>query len=161
RELSRLAGLSLGFLPVLSMALHNWVFGRAIVLFSANSQDSNLLVTPPSNYLAAASELASLNLSGEDIKKVLLQIAHWLNGPSESYATIPLNAVGVAILLYVVVRGHQFDPWLRLIGASAVAQHVVAFFYTAATARYHFLSWFLTMLVATVWFQRVGIGLLE
>jgi hypothetical protein len=143
------------------MALHNWVFGRAIVLFSANSQDSNLLVTPPSNYLAAASELASLNLSGEYIKKVLLQIAHWLSGPSQSYATIPLNAAGVGILVYVVVRGHQFNPWLRLIGASALAQHIVALFYTAATARYHFLTWFLTMLVVMVWLHRVGIGLLE
>ena len=161
RQWSRLAALSLGFLPVLSMALHNWVFGRAIVLFSANSQDSNLLVISPSNYLAAAGELATWNLSSEYIKKVLSQIAHWLSGPSESYATIPLNAAGVAILLYVVVRGHRFDPWLRLIGASAVAQHLVAFFYTAATARYHFLSWFLTMLIVMVWFQRVGIGLLE
>jgi hypothetical protein len=69
-----------------------------------------------------------------------------------------LNAAGVAILnlrrrLWPAIR-----PWLRLIGASALAQHVVTLFYAAATARYHFLTWFLTMLVAMVWCQQVGIG---
>ncbi len=87
----------------------------------------------------------------------LLQVAQWLSGPAESYVTIPLNAAGVAILIYVVVRGRPFDPWLRLIGAAALAQHIVALFYTAAVARYHFLTWFLTMLVAAVWFHQVGI----
>ncbi len=84
-----------------------------------------------------------------------------MSGPAESYATIPLNAAGVAILIYVVVCGRQFDPWLRLIGASAVAQHVVAMFYTAAAARYHFLTWFLTMLVVMVWLRQVGIDWLK
>jgi hypothetical protein len=98
-----------------------------------------------------------LALNGEHLRGLLLQIAQWLSGPAESYATIPLNAAGVAILIAVVVRGRQFDPWLRLIGAAALAQHIVALFYTAATARYHFLTWFLTMLVAVAWFHRVGI----
>jgi len=35
----------------------------------------------------------------------------------------------------------------------------VALFYTGAIARYHFLTWFLTMLVAMVWLQRMGIEL--
>ena len=49
-----------------------------------------------------------------------------------------------------------FDPWLRLIGGAALAQHVVALFYSAATARYHFLTWFLTMLVVMVWFHDLA-----
>jgi hypothetical protein len=68
-----------------------------------------------------------------------------------------LNAAGVAVLIYVVFRGRQFDPWLRLVGASALAQHTVALFYTAAIARYHLLSWFLTMLVVMVWLQKLGV----
>ena len=67
----------------------------------------------------------------------------------------------MAVLLYVVFRGRQFDPWLRLIGASALAQHAVALFYTAATARYHFLSWLLTMLVVMVWLQQMGVNLMS
>ena len=48
-----------------------------------------------------------------------------------------------------------------MIGASALAQHAVALFYTAATARYHFLTWLLTMLVVMVWFQRMGVNLMS
>ena len=143
------------------MALHNWVFGHVFVLFSSNAQGSDLLVMPPSAYVGVMHDLVALDLNGEYLKRFFLQIAHWLSGPAESYATIPLNAAGVAILIYVVVRGRQFDPWLRLIGASAIAQHAVAFFYTAATARYHFLTWFLTMLVVMVWLQHVGIDWLK
>ncbi|MGC2827390.1 MAG: hypothetical protein WA322_24710 [Pseudolabrys sp.] len=161
RQWPRLVGLCVGFLPVFSMALHNWVYGHVLVLFSANAEHPDVLVMPPSAYAAAGRELMSLDWHGEHLGRSSLQIAHWLSGPAESYATIPLNAAGVAILIYVVVRGRQFDPWLRLIGASALVQHVVALFYTAATARYHFLTWFLTMLVAMVWFQQVGIGWLR
>jgi len=60
-----------------------------------------------------------------------------------------------------VLRGRAFDPWLRLIGAAALAQHAVALFYNAATARYHFLTWFLTMLVVMVWLREVGLGWLR
>jgi hypothetical protein len=149
RRWARLAGMCIGFLPVFSMALHNWIYGHAFVLFSTNASASNLLVMPPSAYVAAARELFSLDFSG--LARVLVQLADWLSGPAQSFATIPLNAVGVAILAYVVVRGRGFDPWLRLIGAAALAQHAVALFYVAGTPRYHFLTWFLTMLVAAVW----------
>jgi hypothetical protein len=163
REWARLAGLCIGFLPVFSMALHNWVYGHVFVLFSSNSTQADVLVMPPSAYAAAARELLSLDFSG--VARVLTQIANWLSGPAESYATVPLNAAGVAILVYVVVRGRQFDrpfdPWLRLIGASALAQHAVALFYNAAVARYHYLAWFLTMVVVMVFMHEVGGGWLK
>jgi hypothetical protein len=159
RQWRRLAGLCIGFLPVFSMALHNWVFGHVFVLFSANAEHSAVLVMPPSTYAAAVRELIELNFSG--LGRVLLQLADWLSGPAASYVTIPLNAAGVIVLVYVVTCGRQFDPWLRLIGTSALAQHVVALFYNAATARYHFLTWLLTMLVVVVWFRQIGIGWLK
>ena len=161
RQWPRLAGLCIGFLPAFSMALHNWIYGHVFVLFSTNAEHSAVLVMPPTAYAAAAHELITLDLHGEHIARLFSQIAHWLSGPAESYATIPLNAAGVAILLYVVFRGRQFDPWLRLIGASALAQHAVALFYTAATARYHFLSWLLTMLVVMVWLRQMGVNLMS
>ena len=160
RQWPRLAGLCIGFLPVFSMALHNWVYGHVFVLFSANSADANLLVMPPSAWFAALRELFTLHFGGGHLTRALLQIPSWLSGPAESYATVPLNAAGVVILVYVVVRGRQFDPWLRLIGAAALAQHAVALFYVA-TARYHFLAWFLTALVVVVWLHQAGIGWLQ
>jgi len=49
----------------------------------------------------------------------------------------------------------------RSIGAAALAQHAVALFYRADVARYHFLSWFLTMVVVMVFMHEVGIGWLQ
>ena len=161
RQWPRLAGLCIGFLPVLSMALHNWYFGRVFVLFSSNSGDADLLVMPPSAWLAAVGDLVTLNFSGGTLSRAFFQIANMLSGPSESYATIPLNAAGLAILIAVVVRGQTFDPWLRLIGACALAQHAVALFYNAGVGRYHFLTWFLTMVVVMVFMHDVGMGWLQ
>jgi hypothetical protein len=112
---------------------------------------------PPSAYAAALRELVTLHFSGGYLTRALLQIPNWLSGPAESYATVSLNAAGVVILIYVVVRGRGFDPCLRLIGAAALAQHAVALFYVA-TARYHYLAWFLTALVVVGWLHEVGIG---
>jgi hypothetical protein len=153
----RLIGLSIGIMPVFLMTLHNWLFGHVFVLFSANARHTDVLVMPPSAYAAAAREILSLDIHGEFLGRLVRQIANWLSGPAESLATIPLNAAGVAVLIYVVFRGRQFDPWLRLVGAAALAQHAVALFYTAAIARYHFLSWFLTMLVVMVWLHQLGV----
>jgi len=157
----RVIGLSVGITPVFLMTLHNWVFGHQFVLFSANAKDSDLLVMPPSAYAAAAREILSLDLHGAFLGRLVRQIADWLSGPAVSFATIPLNAAGVAILIYVVFYSRRFDAWLRLVGASALAQHVVALFYTPTRARYHFLAWFLTMLVVMVWLQQVGVVWLE
>lgn len=152
RQWPRIAGLCTGFVFVFSMALHNWVFGHVFVLFSANSADSNLLVLPPSVYASIFAAMMHGDFTG--LARIVTQLADWLSGPAESYWTIPLNAAGVFIVLHVVLRGRTVDPWVRLIGAAALAQHVVAFFYNAETGRYHFLTWFLTMLVVMVWAHR-------
>ncbi len=121
------------------------------MLFSGNASQSDLLAMPPSAWLNAA-----LFKDGYPAR-ALFQIVNWLSGPAESYATIPLNAAGVAILIYVVLRGRSFDPWLRLLGASALAQHAVALFYNSAIGRYHYLTWILTMLVDMVFMHDIGI----
>jgi hypothetical protein len=156
RQWRRLAGLCLGILPVFSMALHNWVFGHVFVLFSSNSQQSDLLTMPPSAWLAAIGEVVRLNFAGDHLHRAFFQIVNWLSGPAESAWTLPLNAAGVAIVIYVVLYGRRFDPWLRLVGVTALAQHAVALFYQAAIARYHFLTWFLTMLVVMAFMQKIG-----
>jgi hypothetical protein len=160
RQWRRAAGLCLGFLPVFSMALHNWIYGHVFVPLSANAADSDKLVMPPAAYAAALRELFTLNFGGGYFLHGLLQIPHWLSGPAESYVTVPLNAGGVAVLVYVLLLGRGFDPWLRLIAAAALVQHAVALFYVA-TPRYHFLSWFLTMLVVVAWVHERGVGWLS
>ena len=41
---------------VLGMALHNWVYGGALVLFTTSAAHPALLTMPPSAYLAALAE---------------------------------------------------------------------------------------------------------
>ena len=94
RQWARLAGLCVGFVPVFSMAAHNWVFGHVFVLFSANAEHSAVLVMPPASYAAAAHELATLELTGEHVRLLLLQIAQWLSGPAESLCYDPAECRG-------------------------------------------------------------------
>jgi hypothetical protein len=159
-QIVRVAGLCIGFLPVLGMALHNWVFGGVFVLFSANATITEALPMPPSAYVAAAGELLRLDLAGEHIRRGILQWARWLAGPSESFLMVPVNAAAIVVLIGVAVRGRVFDPWLRLIAAAALVQHTVAWFYLSSD-RYYYLVWFLTLLVCVVWVRDEGIGLLQ
>jgi hypothetical protein len=161
RQWRSLAGMSIGFLPVFSMALHNWVFGHVFVLFSANSAHPLVLNMPPAAYVDAFRELATLDFAHGQFERALGKVGEWLSsGPNESFRTAPLNAAGVAILIYVVIWGRRFDPWLRLVGVAAVAQHAVALFYVP-TARYHFLTWFLTMVVVAVFVREIGLDWLS
>ena len=80
-QLSRVAGLCLGFLPVLGMALHNWVFGGRFVLFSANATMPEAIPMPPQAYVAALGELLRLDLAGEHVRRAALQWARWLSVP--------------------------------------------------------------------------------
>ena len=159
RQWARIAGLCIGFLPVFSMALHNWVYGGALVLFSANAAHPFVLVMPPSAYLGALREVVTLSFD-EYALRGLRHLLSWLAGPSQSLIMAPFHVPFVAVLIYVVAWGRRFDPWLRLIGAAALAQHVVALFYIA-TPRYHYLTWFLTALVAIVWCREIGLGWLQ
>jgi hypothetical protein len=156
RQWRRLAGMTIATFPVFWMPFHNWYFGHVFLLFSSNVEESQILVMPPSAYVRVAYQLFAGDFSG--LGAVLRQIANWLSGPAESYWTIPLNAAGVAVLIYVVFRGRRFESWLRLIGAAALLQHGVALFYRGDVARYHFLTWFLTMLVVMVFLHDVGMG---
>ena len=78
----------------------------------------SLLVMPPSAWLAALAELARLDFAGAHLHRALAQIGAWLSGPGEQLAFVPFNAAAVAIVVYVTLRGRDFDPWLRLIGAA-------------------------------------------
>jgi hypothetical protein len=162
RQWRRLAGMCIGFAPVFLITLHNWVFGHVFVLFSANATHPLVLNMPPAAYADAFRELVTLDFAHGQFLRALMKIREWLlSGPYQfSRAMIPINAAGVVILIYVVVWGRRFDQWLRLVGGAAIAQHTVAFFYVS-TARYHFLTWFLTMLVVVAFVNEVGIDWLR
>ena len=159
RQYRRLAGLVIGFLPVLGMPLHNWVYGGVFVLFTSTATIPGTLVMPPSAYVAALRELVRFDLAGEHIARALRQIGGWLAGPSESFVMVPVNAAAIVLLFRVATR-KQIDPWLRLTAGATIAQQCVGIFYASA-GRYHYLTWLLTLLVAAVWLHEQGIDLLQ
>ncbi len=158
-QFRRVAGLAVGFAAVLGMALHNWVYGGALVLFTTTAELPRLLVMPPSAYLAALAELAHLKFAGEHVARAMRQIGGWLAGPSESVVMAPLNAAAILVLLRVALwRGA--DPWLRLTACATLAQHGVALFYPG-DGRYHYLTWLLTLLVVAAWIHGEGVAMLR
>ncbi len=160
RQWVRLFGMCLGFVPVLSMALHNWFFGGVFVLFSSNATLSQLLLMPPSAWAMAVWELLRLDLGGEHISRAGAQIARWLSGPTKSALLIPLHAAGVIILAHVALRGRSFNPWLRLVAGATLAEHLVSLCY-AVSPRYFYLTWLLTALVDVAWLEAKGVLLLR
>lgn len=143
---ARAVALCIGFSPVLLMPLHNWVFGHQFVLLSTNANLPSLQVMPPAAWLAALGELATLHWGGAELHRAVVQLGDWLSGPSGLKVFIPLHAAAVATVVLVALRGRSFDPWLRIIAVAVIAEYGAALFY-AATARYFFSMWFLTLLV--------------
>jgi hypothetical protein len=150
-QISRLTGLCLGFLPVFGMALHNWYFGGAFVLFSSNATLAAAIPMPPHAYAAAFGELLRLDLLGPNLSRGVSQWLGWLAGPSEFVVMAPLHAAAIVVLVWVMVR-RSYDPWLRLIAAAALALHPVAWFYLVA-GRYYYVAWFLTALPCAVFMR--------
>ncbi len=153
-EIRRLAGMCIGFVPVFSMALHNWVFGGVFILFSANATIPEALPMPPSAYVAALGELLRLDLAGDHVRRGVLQIARLLAGPSESFAMVPLHAVALAVVVRVGLA-RRYEPWLRLTAFATLALHSVALFYLSYD-RYYYMGWLFTLLVVAVWVRDEG-----
>ncbi len=153
RQWRRLAGLCIGFLPVLLMPLHNWIFGHKLVLLTSNAQLPQVLVMPPSAWGAALAELARFDFAGPYLARAVAQTGAWLSGPGEQLAFVPFNAAAVAVVIYVTLRGRGFDPWLRLIGAAVIAEYAVDLIY-AATPRYFFSTWLLSAVVVAAFLER-------
>jgi hypothetical protein len=159
RQFRRVAGLVVGFAAVLGMALHNWIYGGALVLFTTTAELPRLLLMPPSAYLAALAELAHLNFAGEYVARAMHQIGGWLAGPSEMTAMAPLNAAAILVLVRVALW-RAADPWLRLTALATLAQHGVALFYPG-DGRYHYLTWLLTLLVVAAWVHGEGLSIVR
>jgi hypothetical protein len=150
----RLAGMCLGFMPVFGMALHNWVYGGALVLFTSTSEVAQSM--PPRDYVAALAELLRLDFAGEHTMRGLKQIGHWLAGPSEWLAMAPLHLAALAVVVRMAFRRGS-DPWLRLTAVAVLVQHSINLFFLPYP-RYYFLTWLLTLLIVAVWLHDEGLA---
>ena len=124
----RLAGMCIGFLPVFSMALHNWYYGGVFVLFSRHTNIAAAMPMPPHAYVGALWELLRLDFAGGDLARGALQIRRLLIGPSESIAMIPLHAAALAVVVRVLLS-RRYEGWLRLIAAATLGLYTPALFF--------------------------------
>jgi hypothetical protein len=160
RRLGRAVALGAGFCALAVSPLHNYVFGHVFVLFTTSVNLPQTLVMPPLDYVRAAGELLRLDFAGEHVRRAVIQLGHWLSGPQDWLATVPLNAFGIATLLRVGLFGSRFDPWLRLIALATLVQHGIGICYINFV-RYNLGTWLLTFLVAAAWLQGEGLLVLE
>jgi hypothetical protein len=160
RRLVRAVALAAGFCTLAVSPLHNYVFGHVFVLFTTSVNLPQTLVMPPLDYVRAAGELLRLDFTGDHLRRAVVQLGHWLSGPQDWLATVPLNAFGIATLLRVGLLGARFDPWLRLIALATLTQHGIGICYINFV-RYNLGTWLLTFLVAAAWLQGEGLLVLE
>jgi len=159
RQYRRVTGLALGFLTVVGVPLHNWIYGGVFVPITTTAAHPGALVMPPATYLSAVSELMHLDFAGAYVRRALEQIGGWLAGPSEHVATAPLNAAALLVLVRVALWP-QRDGWLRLTAWATLVQQCVGLFY-ATPGRYYYLTWLLTLLIVAVWAHREGLPVLR
>jgi hypothetical protein len=160
RRLVRAVALAAGFCMLAVSPLHNYVFGHAFVPFTTSVNLPQTLLMPPLDYVRALGELLTLDFTGDYVGRAVVQLGHWLSGPQDWLATVPLHAFGVATLLRVSLFGARFDPWLRLIALATLIQHGIGICYINFV-RYNLGTWLLTLLVAAVWLQGEGLVVLE
>ena len=160
RRFGRAVALGAGFCALAVSPLHNYTFGHVFVPFTTSVNLPQTLVMPPLDYVRAAGELLRLDFTGEYVRRVVIQLGHWLSGPQDWLATVPLNAFGIATLLRVGLFGGRFDPWLRLIALAALIQHGIGICYINFV-RYNLGTWLLTLLVAAAWLQGEGLLVLK
>ena len=159
RQGRRLAGMCLGFLPVFSMALHNWYYGGVLVLFSSHTGIAAAMPMPPRAYASALWELLHLDVGGANLARGTLQLRRLLVGPSESVAMIPVHALAFAIVFRVLLS-RRYDGWLRLVAAATLGLYTPALFFIYSD-RYQILAWLFTLLIGAVWARDEGLPWLD
>jgi hypothetical protein len=160
RDLVRAVALGAGFCALAVSPLHNYVFANVLVPFTTSANLPQTLVMPPVDYARALGELLAFDFTGDHVRRAVIQLGHWLSGPQDLIATVPLNLLGVATLLRVGAFGPRFDPWLRLIALATLIQHGIGICYINFV-RYNLGTWLLTLLVAAAWLQGEGLVVLE
>jgi hypothetical protein len=160
RQLVRAVALGAGFCALVVSPLHNYMFAHVFVPFTTSVNLPQTLVMPPLDYARALGELLQLDFTGEHVRRAVIQLGHWLSGPQDWLATVPLHVFGIATLLRVGMFGPRFDPWLRLIALATLVQHGIGICYINFV-RYNLGTWLLTLLVAAAWLQVEGLVVLE
>jgi hypothetical protein len=159
RRLVSLAGLAVGFAPILLIPWHNWYFGGEIVPFTSSAFIPTNLRAPPMTYVAALEEILRVEFAGPNLTQVLSHLGNW-NSWTDFYRLLPL----LVALLVVVQRSYAI--YLRALALIAVSLQAGLFFHDNK-GRYAYLAWLLVFVVLLVvlrenfvpWLRRTYPGL--
>lgn len=144
---SELAGVALGFSPVLLLTLHNWEFGGEFVPLTSGPFIPSLLDTPPSVYFAALQQLLQLNFGSSDLAQVIHQLRNW-NNWSDFY-----RVVAVFVVLWIAARPST-APSMRALAVVALSLQAVLLFYHPG-GRYSYLAWLLVFVIVIATIREV------
>ena len=159
RQIRRLLGLCVGFLPIFLCAVHNWYYGGVLVLMSKNGTLPIVYTTHPSDFLQALSELVQLQIHGEHLHRVARSLFNILSGPREWLSMVPFHIAATAVLFRVALA-RRYDPWLRLTASSAIIGLSVGLFF-AISPRDVLVFWLLMTMIVAVWLCQEGLPFLS
>jgi len=142
-----LAGVVLGFAPVLLLAFHNWYFGHQFVPLTSSAFVPDNLLTPPSVYIASLQEILKLNLSGDNLARVIRQLGDW-NHLSDFYRLLT-----VIVVIWVAIRKNT-APALRALAIAALSMQSLLLFYFP-WGRYSYLAWLMVFVVFVITTREV------
>ena len=139
RQFNAIATLSIGFVPILLLPLHNWAYGGVFVPFTTAADISENLVATPSDYRNAILPLLTLQWQDPVLIRVGHKIAAWV-APYEIWRQIAVIAAVLAVF------GRSIPLPLRTLALIVLSQHAVLLFYNSG-GRYGHLVWSLNFLI--------------
>ena len=160
-QLWRVAGLCLGFLPVFGMALHNWVFGGVFVLFSAQHYGAGQFSDATIGLCCCTWRSRAAGFRCRQRRSRADPTGGTARRPFRSLrlqrlsAQPPLPSCCWSCFVEAATTGGC--DWLaqRRSLCSALRCSILRL------DRYHYLAWFLTLLVCAVWMRDEGVDLLK
>ncbi len=138
--LQQVALLCFGFLPILLIPLHNYIFGDVFVLFTVAGQKVENLAVSLQDYGAVLKGLIESNIQQEALKKIT---SHLL---TEIKPTQPWFYL-VLLLNFYGLLSKKLSTMGKTIALTGLSQLSIVFFYNIG-GRYGYLHWSLLLLTA-------------
>ncbi len=134
----------LGMLPIMLVPLHNFWFGRELVLFTASAAHPGNLQMPPAAYLNAFLELTRFDFSGENMQRMNEHLLNWI-GRWYQWYRLPF----LVLTVWAIFSRLRLELHVRILAAVCLSWHVLLLFYSNQ-GRYSYMAWTLALLVGTV-----------
>ena len=126
--------LGFGFLPVLLIPLHNYYFGKKLVLITSSADIQNNMRNGPDIWMECfhSSKIAC--------NQILEHISIWISYKEPWY-------IVTFLFLWIVVFNKKFSYFEKIFATSMIAGHAVFLFYEGV-ARYSHGIWIISFLLS-------------